>query len=272
VTKDRSMHRYRQPWRLMGKGAYWTNFNKIWSGSDDFSKMIGNHSIKTGIYIEKNVKFDNGGSSINGIYDFGHNANNPYSTGHGYANALLGVYTSYSQQTTRVQLRDIVDVEGYVFRTTGALIASLRSMSGLRWSTWVLLRIFNEKEEAYAVFDQSLWSASKAGRLYHPASVGGKNVAIDKATAPPRIMAWWYDCARVGKRHQRHESRGWKDLRAAVSRICPAFRLRLECNRRRQDGDPRLVRGFLQPPDGHRYEAARPTAHRIHSDLPLRHL
>ena len=41
---------------------------------------------------------------------------------------------------------------------------------------------FDEEEEAYAVFDRSLWSASKAGRLYYPASVGGKNVAIDKAT------------------------------------------------------------------------------------------
>ena len=95
---------------LMGKGAYWTNFNKIWSGSDDFSKILGNHSIKTGVYIEKNLKFDNGGSSVNGFYDFGHDANNPYSTGHGYANALLGIYTDLQPTDQRgVQLWDVVD-------------------------------------------------------------------------------------------------------------------------------------------------------------------
>ena len=37
-----------------------------------------------------------------GNYDFGHNAQNPLSTGNGYANALLGVFTTYTELTNRV--------------------------------------------------------------------------------------------------------------------------------------------------------------------------
>jgi hypothetical protein len=167
---------------LMGKGAYWTNFNKIWSGSDDFSKIIGDHSLKTGVYIEKNIKFDNGGSSVNGIYDFGHDANNPYSTGHGYANALLGIYKTYSQQTNAVfNYGTSWTVEGYV-QDNWRVNKKFTLDFGLRWSHMGPLSDFDKEQEAYAVFDRSLWSASKAGRLYYPAAVGGKNVAIDKAT------------------------------------------------------------------------------------------
>ena len=167
---------------LMGKGAYWTNFNKIWSGSDDFSRILGNHSIKTGVYIEKNIKFDNGGSSINGIYDFGHDTDNPYNTGHGYANALLGIYKTYSQQTNAVfNYGTSWTVEGYVqdnWRMSNKFTLDV----GLRWSHMGPLSDLDKSQEAYAVFDRSLWSASKAGRLYWPTTVGGKNVAIDKVT------------------------------------------------------------------------------------------
>ena len=41
-----------------------------------------------------------------GNFDFGHNANNPLSTGNGYANMLLGVFTTYTELTSRVD-RDV---------------------------------------------------------------------------------------------------------------------------------------------------------------------
>ena len=37
-----------------------------------------------------------------GNYEFGHNASNPFSTGNGYANALIGAFTTYTELTNRV--------------------------------------------------------------------------------------------------------------------------------------------------------------------------
>ena len=37
-----------------------------------------------------------------GIYNFGHNADNPLSTGNGYANALLGNFTTYTELNNRI--------------------------------------------------------------------------------------------------------------------------------------------------------------------------
>ena len=34
---------------------------------------------------------------MNGSFNFGDSTSNPLSTGDGYANALLGIYTSYSE-------------------------------------------------------------------------------------------------------------------------------------------------------------------------------
>ena len=37
-----------------------------------------------------------------GVYNFGHSADNPLSTGNGYANALLGVFTTYTELDNRI--------------------------------------------------------------------------------------------------------------------------------------------------------------------------
>ena len=42
------------------------------------------------------------GHDYTGVFDFGHNADNPISSGNGFANALLGVVNSYSELDNRV--------------------------------------------------------------------------------------------------------------------------------------------------------------------------
>ena len=50
-----------------------------------------------------------------GNYDFTHNAENPFSTGNGYANALIGVFNTYTELTNRVDRdRRHWQTEGYL--------------------------------------------------------------------------------------------------------------------------------------------------------------
>ena len=41
-------------------------------------------------------------NDYDGVYNFGHSADNPISTGNGYANALLGVFTRYNERDKRI--------------------------------------------------------------------------------------------------------------------------------------------------------------------------
>ena len=74
--------------------------------NDDLSMTRGRHNFKMGVSLEYNRKTEPGSADYMGNFDFGHNANNPLSTGNGYANMLLGVFTTYTELTSRVD-RDV---------------------------------------------------------------------------------------------------------------------------------------------------------------------
>ena len=72
------------------------------SFADSLSITRGRHNIKMGVSIELNKKTEPGSADYMGNFNFGHDANNPLSTGNGYANMLLGIYTTYTELTSRV--------------------------------------------------------------------------------------------------------------------------------------------------------------------------
>ena len=74
--------------------------------NDDLSLTIGRHNFKAGMSLEYNRKTEPGSADYMGNFNFGHDANNPLSTGNGYANMLLGVFTTYTELTSRVD-RDV---------------------------------------------------------------------------------------------------------------------------------------------------------------------
>lgn len=78
------------------------NYNNIWSFVDNISKVWKSHTIKAGVYIERTQKYQVGGGNRRGDFNFGRNANNPLDANHGFANALLGNFNTYSEATARV--------------------------------------------------------------------------------------------------------------------------------------------------------------------------
>ena len=79
------------------------NENYRFTIQDDLSWTKGRHNLKFGFFTERDAKTEPGSATYAGVYDFGHSGDNPLSTGNGYANALLGVFTTY---TTRDGLPD----------------------------------------------------------------------------------------------------------------------------------------------------------------------
>src|SRR6478609_248082 len=80
--------------------------NNIYPGFADYSavrdlaasltKVWGRHTIKTGYYKQSADKRQNQGSPF-GTLNFANDSNNPLDSGFGYANAALGVFSSYNQ-------------------------------------------------------------------------------------------------------------------------------------------------------------------------------
>ena len=83
----------------VGDTADYVNTNRIKQFSDNLSKIKGNHSFKFGIYIEDNRKLQPGSITYLGSYNFGVDTNNPLNTGDGYANALLGNFDTYNENS-----------------------------------------------------------------------------------------------------------------------------------------------------------------------------
>ncbi len=68
---------------------------------DNFTKTVGKHTLKAGVYYDYLLRTFTGAVSFNGAYDFGRNVNNPLDTGYAYSNAALGVFNTYSEASAR---------------------------------------------------------------------------------------------------------------------------------------------------------------------------
>ena len=163
------------------------NWNDTYSFQDDLSKVIGTHSLKAGVYYEYNTKVDySAGFNYSGQFNFGSNVNNPLDTNNGYANALLGIFQNYQEGSNRlVPDSHFTELEGYV-QDNWRVNRKLTLDYGVRWyhvGMWV------DKNNTFSGFYPTLWDPKKASRIYRPAIVDGKSVAVDPGTGATTFAA-----------------------------------------------------------------------------------
>ena len=78
-------------------GADYT-INPTWYWQDNFSKIVDRHSLKAGVYIEYNTKWQPAQRNYMGAFSFASSSSTPLvNTNDGEVNALLGNVNSYSQ-------------------------------------------------------------------------------------------------------------------------------------------------------------------------------
>ena len=165
----------------------WLNVNKTQDFSVSLTKIAGHHTWKAGFYNNHSYKAQNANISWQGNIDFGNNTNNPIDTGFGYANALLGVYNTYSQQSAFVEGSMLYNnTEGYIqdnWKVNSRLTLDL----GVRMT---------HQQPQYDQFGQmsnffpDKWSSAAAPVLYQPACAGGGTCAASAQIAKdPRTGA-----------------------------------------------------------------------------------
>ena len=132
--------------------------------------MYGKHTFKGGIYLQRSRKDQTSFASFNGSYNFGDSggltSSNPYDTGYGFANALLGVYNSFNQAQNHINgLYRYWNIEEYI-QDTWKVTSRLTLDYGMR-ASW-----YQPQYDAgghASSFELSDWNPKEAPRLYIPA-------------------------------------------------------------------------------------------------------
>ena len=95
--------------------APFTNYNTTIDVTDNLSKVLHSHTLKTGVYLQRSRKNQSAFADNNGNYDFGDNSSNPFDTGFGFSNAAIGAFNRFDQASGYIvgQYR-YWNIEGYV--------------------------------------------------------------------------------------------------------------------------------------------------------------
>jgi hypothetical protein len=166
------------------------NWNDIWSITDNISKVAGNHSLKAGIYFEHTGKFATvqySNDQYRGSFDFGQNVNNPFTSGNGFSNALLGYFNSYSESNRRLT-HDVwfTNVESFIQD-------SWRASRRLTFDFGVRVYYIGsvaDHDLNISAFVPSAYSAAKAPRMYVPGyDSNHTRVAVDPGTGATTYAA-----------------------------------------------------------------------------------
>jgi len=74
-----------------------TNENVTHDVVGNITKVFGSHTTKAGVYYQNSYKPQSIFASFNSTINFADDANNPFDSGYGYANAALGIFNTYTQ-------------------------------------------------------------------------------------------------------------------------------------------------------------------------------
>jgi carboxypeptidase family protein/TonB-dependent receptor-like protein len=160
-------------------GLFYQNF-VIWQVMDNLSKVWGRHIFKFGLYVESSLNQSTSQSNTESTINFSSSQSGfTLDSGYPYANAVLGVYGSYSQVSQQVMQNFLYhDVSWYLedtWKVTNALTLDL----GFRFSYWQPTYDNNENE---GFFNPTLFSAANAPQLYYPVCIGATTCAAGQST------------------------------------------------------------------------------------------
>jgi outer membrane receptor protein involved in Fe transport len=145
---------------------------------DNLTWVRGKHTFKFGFYYQRASNTSNSQQPVQSNIDFSNNASNPLNTGHPFANALLGVYNSYLQASTKVHQSYFYQDLSYYLQDTWKITPHLTLDLGVRFSYY---EPYHNTLGPEGFFNPALFDASKAPRIYRPICVGAATCSAGQA-------------------------------------------------------------------------------------------
>jgi hypothetical protein len=155
------------------------------SWADDLSITLGKHNLKMGVYLEYNKKTEPGSTNYLGNFSFAQDANNPLDSTNGYANMLLGNFSSYTELDNRVD-KDVRHWQNDFY-----VQDNWRATSRLTFDYGVRVQHSGsdfEVNDNHTGFYADQWQASQAGRVYRLTCTTGVPGTAACATANQRAI------------------------------------------------------------------------------------
>ncbi|MEK7407844.1 MAG: carboxypeptidase regulatory-like domain-containing protein [Acidobacteriota bacterium] len=151
----------------------------VTSVANNVSKTTGAHSLKAGIYSDRFTRNTNIAVNFQGNFSFARNVNNPLDSNYAYSNAMLGVFDSYTEASTRpfVHLR-MSNVEWFV-QDNWKVHKRLTLDFGMRFA-WV--QPMFERENRIAGFAPERFDPARQVQLIRPATVNGQRSGVHPVT------------------------------------------------------------------------------------------
>jgi hypothetical protein len=156
-----------------------TDHDWLSSVTDDVTWIKGTHTIKAGAYVEYIRNNEARGGLWMGSFDFRRNTNNPLDTNYTFANLLLGNFQSYSETNAYRSTRNRHWESEWFVQDTWRPQARATFDYGMRFLQYTP---FSQANQQTAAFVPDRFDPARAPRLYYPAKINGKNVAIDRVT------------------------------------------------------------------------------------------
>ena len=177
------------------------NENYRFTIQDDLSWTKARHNFKFGFFTERDSKTEPGSVEYTGQYNFGHDAGNPLSTGNGYANALLGIFTNYTERNDRLDRDNRHWYSSAYAQDSWRLNSRMTFDFGLRVEHH---GAFYESRQENSGFDPRLWDLAQAPLLYQPAcrtGVPGNQTcsSANQAAIDPGTPTEYLSRAFIGK-------------------------------------------------------------------------
>jgi hypothetical protein len=151
----------------------------IWHAMDNLTKVHGNHVFKFGFYYQSASNASNSQTHVESDLDFTNTASNPLNTGDPFANALLGVYTSYRQDNAKPYADYTYHDVSWYLQDTWKVRPGLTVDYGIRFSWYQ--PVYNRAGDG-AFFNPALFNPATAPRIYRPVCVGASTCASGAAT------------------------------------------------------------------------------------------
>ena len=157
-----------------------SNANTVTEVIDNFSKMWRGHALKFGLYYQHNWKVQPSGANYAGTYNFGDSSINPLDTGFGFANAALGVFSSFQQASQFAQGWPLYNQVELYAQDSWKAMKRLTLDYGMRFYYAGPVR---DGGGHLPNFFPGSWSAANEPRLLYPAlNAGNARIAVDPAT------------------------------------------------------------------------------------------
>ncbi|HYI93695.1 MAG TPA: TonB-dependent receptor, partial [Bryobacteraceae bacterium] len=151
----------------------------IWQTMNSLTKVSGRHVFKVGFYFQSASNASNSQNRVQSDLDFTANTQNPLNTGYPFSNALLGVYTNYSQASTKINQNNLYHDASWYLQDSWKLSQRLTLDLGMRFSWYQ--PVYNTDGDA-SFFDLALFKPADAQRIYRPVCVGAATCSAGAAT------------------------------------------------------------------------------------------